>query len=81
MYTISFNIETRQNHCTDSENSYIKDKLEKLEYKIERVHNSTQDKLNKQIKTAHNIITFTLIGYGPSGTIDGKLSNIETSFS
>ena len=54
-------IDSGQTHCTctASDDSYVKDKLEKLDHKMERVqheieyvHNSTQGKL-KQLKTVH----------------------------
>ena len=45
---------TEQNHCTPSDDSYIKDKLEKLDYKIESIYNSTQGKLNKQHQKNHD---------------------------
>lgn len=45
-----------QNHCTPSDDNYIKDKLEKLDHKIESIHNSTQGKLNKKHKKIKIII-------------------------
>ena len=37
--------ETGENHCSASDDSYIKDKLEKLNHKIDRVHNCTEGKI------------------------------------
>jgi hypothetical protein len=43
-----FNVETgpSENHCAASDDSYIKNKLEKLDHNIDHVHNFTEGKLN-----------------------------------
>ena len=45
MQSCIFKAETGENHCSIvSDDSYIKDKLEKLDHKIDCVHNSTEGK-------------------------------------
>jgi hypothetical protein len=39
-----FKADTGEHHCAASDDSYVKEKLEKLEHKIERVQNSTEGK-------------------------------------
>ena len=46
-----------ESHCTDSDDSYIKDRLEKLDDKIESIHNKTQGKIIANKRMYHNYIT------------------------
>ena len=47
-HKLSMHPGTGPNHCAASDDSYIKDGLEKLDHKIESIHNATQGKLIKQ---------------------------------